>query len=51
MFYRCDDIIEVDLSKFNSTQVKYTDRMFAYCTSLTSVNLTNFKTSQVINMH
>ena len=51
MFFRCYDIIEIDLSEFNSTQIEYTDRMFAYCISLTSLNLTNFKTSQVINMH
>ena len=51
MFFRCTSIIEINLSKFNTTKIEFTDRMFAFCSSLTSIDLSNFNTSQVIDMH
>ena len=51
MFVRCWDIIEIDLSKFNSFQVNTMQWMFYQCTSLTSVNLSNFDTSQTTTIN
>ena len=42
MFLNCNDINEIDLSNFDSSQVTNTHAMFFGCTSLTSVNLSNF---------
>ena len=47
MFYECDDIIEIDLSHFDTSNVENMNYMFSGCTSLTSLNLTNFNTSSV----
>ena len=48
MFHRCSDIIEIDLSNFNTSFVTDMKYMFAYCYSLASINLTNFNTSSAI---
>ena len=47
LFYKCKDINEIDLSHFETreTNISY---MFAECTSLTFINLSNFNTSKVI---
>ena len=50
MFYNLTNIIEIDLSKFDSSSVKDMRAMFQGCTSLTSLNLNSFNTSSVINM-
>ena len=50
MFRNCIDIIEVDLSNFNSSEIININSMFCYCSSLTSVNLNNFDTSKVTDM-
>ena len=50
MFYKCSDIIEIDLSYFDSSQVIDMSGMFYYCSSLTLLNLENLNTSNVINM-
>ena len=46
MFLNCNDINEIDLSNFDSSQVTNTHAMFFGCTSLTSVNLSNFTSPQ-----
>ena len=54
MFYNCPDITEIDLSKFNSSQInsKFTMfGMFKDCHSLTSLDLSNFDASKVTCIH
>ena len=50
MFYDFKNIIYVDLSKFDSSQVTLTSFMFDGCSSLSSINFENFNTSSVISM-
>ena len=50
MFTDCTDILEVDLSEFDSSEVTQINNMFRGCTSLISVNFDNFDTSQVSYM-
>ena len=50
MFYDCTNIIEIDLSNFDSSKVTDMYYMFANCRSLTSINFSNIKTSQVTSM-
>ena len=51
MFYGCSDIIEIDLSNFNTSIVVEMNTMFEGCSSLISLNLSNFDTSKVTNMN
>ena len=51
MFILCPDIIEIDLSNFNASQVVTMTYMFGFCYSLTSINLTNFNTSKVTKIN
>ena len=46
MFFICEKIIEIDLSHFDTSQVKDMSFMFCACYSLSSLNLSNFNTSQ-----
>ena len=50
MFYKCSDIIEIDLSNFDSSNVSTMGYMFYGCSQLSSLNLSNFDTSNVANM-
>ena len=50
MFENCDNIIEIDLSNFNTSQVTDISCMFYRCLSLSSLNLDNIDTSNVDNM-
>ena len=50
LFNELDNIIEVDLSKFDTSLVTNMYRMFCGCHNLTSINLNNFNTSNVITM-
>ena len=50
MFYDCSEITEIDLSNFNTSQIKYMNSMFRSCPSLISLNLLNCDTSKVENM-
>ena len=50
MFYQCEQIIEINLSKFDTSLVTDMNNMFAWCTSLYSLDLSNIDTSKVINM-
>ena len=47
MFYKCENLIEIDFSNFNTSNVNSTRRMFFGCTNLKSLNLSNFNTSKV----
>ena len=51
MFFMCTEIVEINLSNFNTSQVNNMKSMFQYCASLTSINLSNLDTSQVSNMN
>ena len=50
MFKDCNDIIEMDLSNFDTSQVNDMNYMFAHCSSLTSINLSYFNTQNVRNL-
>ena len=50
MFYGCNNIIEIDLSKFDTSEVESMSNMFKECESLKSINLFNFNTKKVKNM-
>ena len=50
MFNGCTNIIEIDLSNFDSSQVEKMSSMFEGCTSLSSINFINFNTSNVRTM-
>ena len=50
MFRKSHDITEINLFYFDSSQIETMYCMFFECTSLTSVNLTNFETSKVTEM-
>ena len=51
LFQLCSNIIDIDFSNFNTSQVKSMHRMFFQCSSLISLNLSNFDTSKVTHMH
>jgi len=50
MFYKCEHITKIDLTKFNSSKVKNMGSMFKSCKKLNSLNLQNFITDNVFNM-
>ena len=50
MFYRCENIIEIDFSYFKTSNVTSTRSMFNRCINLASLNLSNFDTSKVTSM-
>ena len=50
MFYFLPDLISLDLSSFDTSQVTDMRYMFNYTYRLISLNLSNFDTSQVTNM-
>ena len=50
MFRGCSDIIEMDLSNFDTSRVFIMNTMFGDCTQLSSLDVSNFKTSNVIDM-
>ena len=50
LFKNCLTIKEIDLSNFDSRNVKTMNSMFYGCISLTSINFRNIDTSQVSNM-
>ena len=51
LFYYCSDIIEIDFSNFDSSNIKKMNYMFYSCTSLISINFDNFITSNVVDMN
>ena len=50
MFYHCENIIEIDFSKFNTENVTDMQWMFGYCSGLKELNLEFFNTQNVTNM-
>ena len=51
MFYGCHSLINLDVSKMNTDNVKYMNLMFGNCKSLKYLNLSNFKTDKVEKMN
>ena len=49
MFYCLGNILEINLSNFDSSQVTSMSEIFLNCESLTSIDFTNFNTSKVNN--
>ena len=47
---KIENILELDLSNFDTSQVTDMGNMFFYASSLTSLNLSSFNTSKVTNM-
>ena len=45
------NILDIDLSNFDTSKVINMDSMFVYMTKLTTLNLSNFDTSKVTNMN
>ena len=50
MFYECKNIIDIDLSSFETKNVTNMSQMFRECENLTNINLSNFDTQNVTNM-
>ena len=50
MFSECNNIIEIDLSKFDAPLIIDMSFMFNWCLALISLDLSNLNTSQVTNM-
>ena len=51
MFRDCKKLTSLDLSKFDTSNVKDMSYMFNNCQNLTSLDLSNFKTAKVTNMY
>ena len=51
MFFNLTNIIEIDLSKFDSSKVTGMAGMFYDCTSLSSIHFNNFNTASTKTMH
>ena len=50
MFYYCDNLMNLDVSKFDTSKVTNMLYMFFWCESLTNLDISNFNTSKVTNM-
>ena len=50
MFCNCSSLQSIDLSSFNTTNVKDMKWMFFHCSSLQSINLSSFNTTNVNDM-
>ena len=51
MFYFCKNIIDIDLSNFDTTNVTDMNKMFSFCKSLKSLpDISNWNTTNVTNM-
>ena len=51
MFWGCSQMVEVDLTDFDTRSITTMDMMFASCKSLTSLDLSKFDTSSVTTMN
>ena len=51
LFLDCDQLISIDLSHFNTENVKDMNHMFFGCFSLKEINLSNVKTQNTIDMN
>ena len=50
MFESCQSLVSLDLSLFDTSNIKDTYGMFISCSSLTSLNISSFDTSNITNM-
>ncbi len=50
MFYKCSSLKSLNLSNFDTNNVKHMSFMFCDCSSLIFLNLFNFNTNNVNNM-
>ena len=50
LFYECNSLINIDLSKFDSQNVNDMRYMFSGCSSLKNIDLSYFNTKNVIDM-
>lgn len=50
MFHNCKNLISLDLSNFDTSNVTRGDYLFSGCSSLTLLNLSNFNTSKIKDM-
>ena len=50
MFYKCKELIEIDLSKFDTSNVTNMRGIFRECKELKSLDLSNFNTKKVTDM-
>jgi len=50
MFYNCENIIDIDLSSFDTKDVTNMSYMFRNCYILSNINLSNLNTKNVTNM-
>ena len=50
MFWKCYNLIDINLSNFNTQNVTNMKSMFCGCINLTNINLSNFNTQNVTNM-
>ena len=49
-FYSLDDIVEIDLSEFDASEVTSMSSMFYYCKNLKNIKFGNINTSSLIEM-
>jgi surface protein len=49
MFYLCSGITSLDLSMFDTSEVKDMTAMFSSCTALTNLNISSFDMTNVVN--
>ena len=47
LFYTCSEINEIDLSEYDTTEIKSMKAMFLQCSSLTSIKFGNYQTNNV----
>ena len=50
LFLGCINIIDIDLSSFDSKEVINMKNMFSHCENLININLSHFNTKNVVNM-
>ena len=50
MFYNCTEIMNIDMTKFDTSLVTDMSYMFSFCSSLTSLNISNLDTINVQTM-
>ena len=50
MFSYCSSLTNIDISNFNTNNVKDMRSMFSGCSSLTNINLSNFNTNNIKDM-
>ena len=50
MFYYCDGLRSLDVSKFNTSNITNMRYMFYACTNIINLNLSNFNTDRVTDM-